>query len=139
MTIPGVNEEFNHHETLTAMGMLSRIYIDRNRNDARHSGGAQLLVRDLPKWDAHDVDFYYWHHASMALWQFDGPSGAYWKQWNESLKGAIVKNQNAGKECKAGSWEPVDRWSAEGGRVYATAINALTMETYYRYANIFGK
>ena len=37
-----------------------------------------------------------------------------------------------------GSWEPIDRWGGEGGRVYATAINALTLEVYYRYANVFG-
>jgi len=27
----------------------------------------------------------------------------------------------------------VDRWSCRGGRVYATAINALSLQTYYRY------
>jgi hypothetical protein len=32
----------------------------------------------------------------------------------------------------------VDRWGFEGGRVYATAINALTLEVYYRYGNVFG-
>jgi hypothetical protein len=31
----------------------------------------------------------------------------------------------------------VDRWGFEGSRVYATAINALTLEVYYRYANVF--
>jgi hypothetical protein len=29
--------------------------------------------------------------------------------------------------CGCGSWDPVDRWGAEGGRVYATAMNALTL------------
>jgi hypothetical protein len=32
----------------------------------------------------------------------------------------------------------MDRWGAVGGRVYATAINALTLETFYRYANVYG-
>ena len=53
------------------------------------------------------------------------------------MKGAIVKNQNTGSTgCRDGSWEPVSRWSCEGGRVYATAINALTLEVYFRYANV---
>ncbi len=32
-----------------------------------------------------------------------------------------------------GSWDPVDCWSPEGGRIYATALNCLSMEVYYRY------
>ena len=32
----------------------------------------------------------------------------------------------------------VDRWGFAGGRVYATAINVLTLEVYYRYENVFG-
>jgi hypothetical protein len=137
--MPGVNEQFNHHETLTAMGMTARIFMDKNKRDPRLSGGAQLLVRDLPAWEGNDIDFYYWHHATLALYQYDGPSGPLWAKWNRSLKDALVKNQNTGSAgCKTGSWEPVDRWSCEGGRVYATAINALTLETYYRYPPAFG-
>ena len=75
-----------------------------------------------------------------ALFQFDGPEGPMWKRWNEPMKNALVPNQHTGKDgCKNGSWNPdVDRWGAEGGRVYAVAINALTLEVYYRYANVFG-
>jgi hypothetical protein len=29
--------------------------------------------------------------------------------------------------CGEGSWDPVDKWGSEGGRVYATAINVLTL------------
>ena len=35
--------------------------------------------------------------------------------------------------CEDGSWNPVGEWCLAGGRVYATAINALTLEIYYRY------
>ncbi|MBI2901232.1 MAG: hypothetical protein HYY17_13700 [Planctomycetes bacterium] len=135
--IPGRNENFDHHETLTAMGMLSRIYISKNKRDPALSGGAALLTNDLPKWNGNAIDFYYWHHATMALFQFDGPDGPLWKKWNNAMKESLLKNRNT-KGCAAGSWEPVDRWSCEGGRIYATAINALTLETYYRYANVFG-
>jgi hypothetical protein len=52
---------------------------------------------------------------------------------------ALVKPQNSRPgSCTDGSWEPVDRWSCEGGRVYATAINALTLEVFYRYENVLG-
>ena len=48
----------------------------------------------------------------------------------------VVPNQKTGKDgCRNGSWDPdQERWGADGGRVYATAINALTLEIFYRYA-----
>ncbi len=130
--IPTKNEQFHHHETLTAMGMVSRLYLDRNLADPRLKAGAELLVRDLPQWEGNDVDFYYWHHGTMALFHYDGPSGPIWARWNKAMKDALIANQNI-VGCKTGSWEPVDRWSFEGGRVYATALNAMTLEVYYRY------
>ncbi|MBI2931822.1 MAG: terpene cyclase/mutase family protein [Planctomycetes bacterium] len=137
--VPGLNESFNHHEALTAIAVMARVFMDKNKSDTRLQGGCSLLVKDKPAWKDNDIDFYYWYYASLALFQFDGPTGSYWKQWNESMKDALVKNQNTQSTgCKSGSWETVDRWSCEGGRVYCTAINALTLEVYYRYANVFG-
>jgi hypothetical protein len=54
------------------------------------------------------------------------------------MKKAITsKQETAG--CANGSWDPsADRWGFEGGRVYGAAINALTLEVYYRYAHVFG-
>jgi hypothetical protein len=136
--IPGMNEHFDHNEALTAIGVMSRIFMDKQK-DARQANGADLLLRNKPAWQGNAVDFYYWYYASLALFQFDGPSGAKWKSWNEPMKKALVDHQNVKSSgCRSGSWEPVDRWSCEGGRVYATAINALTLEVYYRYANVFG-
>ena len=124
---------------MAAIALMSRIFIDKNRNDPRLKTAADLLVRDLPAWDGNKTDFYYWYYASIALFQMDGPSGPFWKAWNESMKNALVTNQRTGKDgCQNGSWDPIDRWGFEGGRVYATAINALTLEVYYRYKNVFG-
>ncbi len=137
--VPGLNEHFEHHEALTAIGVMARIFMDKNKGDPRLANGCELLLRDKPKWDGNLIDFYYWYYASLALFQYDGPSGPKWKAWNEDMKNALVKHQNVGSTgCKSGSWETVDRWSGEGGRVYGTAINALTLEVYYRYANVFG-
>ncbi len=133
--IPGKNEDFDHHETLTALGVTSRLIIDRNRKDPKLIGGCDLLLRDKPSFKGNETDFYYWLHASQAIYQLDGPSGKKWQAWNLEMKRTLTAAQNkAAAGCTGGSWEPVDRWSLEGGRVYATAINALTLETYYRYA-----
>jgi len=32
-----------------------------------------------------------------------------------------------------GSWDPDPVWGGHGGRVYATAMAALTLEVYYRH------
>ncbi len=130
------NRHFDHHETLTAIAMMSRLFMDR-RADAAVTGGGALLVKDLPRWDGNAIDFYYWYSASFALFQLDGPHGPMWSRWNAAMKDSVIRNQcQKSSGCKNGSWEPVDRWSGEGGRVYATAINALTLEVYYRYANV---
>jgi hypothetical protein len=131
------NESFNHHEALSAIGAMARVFMD-HRSDARVKGAVGLCLQDLPAWRGKDIDFYYWYYASLALFQVEGGSGANWKRWNDALTEALVKPQNrADTGCKFGSWEPIDRWSCEGGRVYATAINALTLEVYYRYESVF--
>jgi hypothetical protein len=131
--LPGINERFEHHETLSAVAALSRILFDKNKADARLSQACELLLKDKPSWEEAKRDFNYWFWASQALHQFDGPSGPKWRSWNSDVKSVLVGNQE-----KDGSWEASDRWSSEGGRAYATAMNALTLETYYRYASVFG-
>jgi hypothetical protein len=124
----------------TAIAIMSRIFMDKNRADARLSNGCDQLLQVKPSWEEGRIDYYYWYYASLALFQFDGPAGAKWRSWNEDMKSALVKHQNgASTGCRSGSWDPLDLWArAGGGRVYATAINALTLEVYYRYANVFG-
>lgn len=123
----------------TAIAVMCRIFMDKNRADPRLAHGCDQLLLAKPVWEAGKIDFYYWYYGSLALFQFDGPTGSKWRAWNEDMKNALVKNQEtASKGCRSGSWEAADTWSRQGGRVYATAINTLTLEVYYRYANVFG-
>jgi hypothetical protein len=136
--VPGKNESYVHHESMTAVGVLCRIFMTKNKKDPA-LGGVALLVADLPESKQDVTDYYYWYYGSLALFQYDGPNGPYWKKWESAMKNALVPHQKTGKDgCANGSWTSEDeRWGFEGGRVYATAINALTLEVYYRYPNVF--
>jgi hypothetical protein len=136
--VPGKNEQFVHHESMSAVAVMSRIFMLKRKDPSLSA--VNLLVADLPDWKTNKIDFYYWYYATIALFQYDGPDGPMWKKWNEPMKNAIVANQHTGKDgCRNGSWNTdVDRWGFEGGRVYGVALNALSLEVYYRYPNVFG-
>ena len=80
---------------------------------------------------------YYWYYATLALFQVGGPA---WKAWDGAMKPAIVNTQRRdGDYCGyKGSWDPIDPWGGDGGRVYSTAVNAMCLEVYYRYGRVFG-
>jgi hypothetical protein len=126
-------------EALTGVGVLTRIFAGEDPRKSEYvQKGADLMAKKPPRWDmdAGTTDFYYWYYATLAMFQVGGD---HWKKWKGAMETAIVKNQRteAGRD-ERGSWDPVDPWSAEGGRVYATALNCLSLEVYYRYGRVFG-
>ena len=143
-TEPGSKAVMSHEDirnimiqpSLTAIGVMTRIFIDKKASDPIIKLGVAEILKSLPAWDTSKsgvIDYYYWFYATYCLNQYDGPDGPGWKAWNEKMKDVLLKNQcSKADACADGSWEPIDRWSAEGSRVYATAINALTLEVYYR-------
>ncbi len=141
-TLTGINEKWQSHPVMTAVGLLCKIFIDKKQGDPWMKVAADAIVKDLPTWDEQHktIDFYYWYYAALALFQYDAPGGTAWKKFNESMKKSLVpfqKPKSAG--CRDGSWDPeVDKWGHPGGRVYTTAVNVLTLEVYYRYASVFG-
>src|SRR6185503_12327799 len=133
--LPGAGGE--PHPTMTAVGVYSRIVLQKRKSEPALAG-ANLLAADLPEANLNRIDFNYWYFGTAALFQYDGPDGPLWKKWNEPLKNALVPTQKTAQDgCANGSWSSLSRWGDQGGRVWATAINALTLETYYRYAKIF--
>lgn len=122
--------------SLTAIGIMVRIFIDKRTTDPLVKLGVSQILSSLPTWDTSKpgiIDYYYWFYASYCLNQYDGPSGSAWNSWNEKMKEVLLKNQRVKTDgCANGSWEPLDRWSFEGSRVYCVATNVLTLEVYYR-------
>jgi len=71
--------------------------------------------------------------------------GDSWKKWNETLKPTMINNQCKGGPLdgttndKDGSWDPQSWIDEYGGRVFTTALGALTLEVYYRYLPMYSK
>ena len=72
--------------------------------------------------------------SGFATFQLGGDE---WQVWNSALKRAAVESQNRSNlSGEYGSWNPDGPWGHYGGRVYATAMMALTLEVYYRRARV---
>lgn len=131
---------WNIHRSMTGVGVMCRTFIDGAPSHPSIPAGVAMLAADLPEWRDKNVDYYYWYYGTIA--QFLGNvDGKYWKTWNDAVVKALVPHQHGEKDgCLDGSWDTdVDRTSFKGaGRVYATALNTLTLEVYYRFPKAFG-
>jgi hypothetical protein len=114
---------------MTAVALLSRIFCGENTNHADFQSGAQRLLEAPPSWNDGRGNFYYWYYGTYALFQI---GGKHWKRWNHSMKKTLLSRQFT-SGCEKGSWKATGLWCRSGGRVYATAMAALTLEIYYRF------
>jgi hypothetical protein len=125
-------------EALTAVGLYCRLLLGQDPKTTRIMRAAEgLIVKKPPTWDtdAGCIDMYYWFYGSHALFQMGGPS---WTGWSRRLVDAAVKGQR--KEGHAGgSWDPVDPWAEDGGRIYSTAMMVLSLEAHYRLGRPAGR
>lgn len=115
----------------TAVALLSRMYMGINRDDPNlQRGCSYLLGRGVDKTDIY-FDFYTTltlHHVQHELWE----------DWNKQMRDYLVKTQEVAGH-QAGSWHFNDKHGsgAVGGRLYTTAMAAMTLEVYYRYSPLF--
>ncbi|MFM2093798.1 MAG: hypothetical protein RIS70_922 [Planctomycetota bacterium] len=119
--------------TMTAEGLLCRMYLGWRKNEPGLERGTSWLMKEhLPKPSQRNV--YYWYYATQVFHHFgDTP----WVVWNEQMRDVLVSSQvEAGRN--AGSWDPDhDPWGRTGGRIFQTALSACTLEVYYRHAPIY--
>ncbi len=122
---------------MTAVSVLCRIFAGEPRSSPGIKAGVDLLMQQKPLWaeqkgkSLSTINMYYWYYATFAMFQFGGKQ---WREWNEAMKISLLNTQRQGADLdEDGSWDPIDEWGPAGGRVYSTAIGALTLEVYYRF------
>jgi hypothetical protein len=148
---------------MTAEALLMRQYLGWRRDNPHMVAGAEWLRTQLPQMTPQTGsnspspasrnatanaaagtqtklrprDAYYWYYATQVMFQMQG---SYWGDWNGRLRELLVDNQEQTGPL-AGSWHPLrpvpDRWGAEGGRLYVTALHLLMLEVYYRHLPIY--
>jgi len=114
---------------MTAEGLFCELYIDYQPATPRTRESVGYTMNYKPVWGRENNDLYFWYYATLALHQLGGPE---WEEWNVQMRKTLVEAQRKDGPS-IGSWDPKTRWGSYGGRVYSTALAALTLEIYYRF------
>ncbi len=115
-------------EAMTAVGILLRIFggQDPARSETIRRG-LDLIARLPPTWNPRDgsIDMTYWYFATLACYQAGGSA---WTRWSAALEPVLLASQRRdGTTCAfKGSYDPLDPWGSDGGRVYSTALMCLS-------------
>ena len=125
----------NWSRPMTAEAMYCRQVVGKPLAGVAQLEALDALADELPGDGL--TNYYYWYYATLALHhaQHDNSSaGHVWKQWNERMKQELL-NAQVTEGALQGSWSPNTVWGGYGGRVYTTAMAAMCLEVYYRYAS----
>jgi hypothetical protein len=104
--------------------MIGHLFLNRDRSHPALAHTATWLAAAPP--DSSRPDLMYSYMGSLALFQVDGPEGKIWKEWSEPLVQSLHRSQ------QDGLWP--GRTSSD--RIVQSSLATLTLETYYRYANV---
>ncbi|QEH37218.1 hypothetical protein OJF2_58050 [Aquisphaera giovannonii] len=120
--------------TMTAEAWVCRQFLGVGGPGAASDEAASHLL--LHASDRGDSNFYYWYYGTLAMYQHGGPS---WARWNARVRDRIVQLQRKSGHI-SGSWDPDESlYGPRGGRIYGTALAALTLEVYYRYLRLYDR
>ena len=117
----------------SAIGLLCRLYLDWKPDDETLLKGVDRLVESGP----HFGNPYYNYYATQLIHHV---GGSRWVRWNGAIRDKLIETQVL-EGHERGSWFPqdADGHCQTGGRLYATALNCLILEVYYRHLPIHQK
>jgi hypothetical protein len=137
---------------LTAVGLLSRYYIDAwGPNHPGMVDGVAGLMKHPPLYKGGKdypavSNMYYYYYATQVVHFYEGED---WKTWNEGpkddkgvrkggMRDWLVGTQNRKDGPDLGSWNPEAGWFGTScGRVGTTAMVLLTLDVYYRHLPLY--
>ncbi|MEN0110170.1 MAG: hypothetical protein AAF805_05565, partial [Planctomycetota bacterium] len=118
--------------TLTAVGLLSRMYLGWRQGDPRLARGIAALAEEGPD----RGNYYFNYYAAQAIFHATGGAGPVWRAWNEELREQLIAQQET-EGHRRGSWWVEGPHNRRGGRLYTTALAVMTLEVYYRYLPLY--
>ncbi len=120
--------------TMSAVGLLCRQYLQAwgPQNLRLIKGIDNNLKRTGP---GAMKNIYYYYYATQVMHHFGGSA---WKDWNDKMRGILVKGQDKSSGPNQGSWSSAgDAHGSAGGRLMATSLSLLTLEVYYRHLPLY--
>ena len=129
----GLQERFRPEESgaMVACGMWGLFLTKRYGIETPDlSGCVNTCLETYPLWRGSRLDMFYWHYGALV---FNARPGKRGKTWIKRLDKALLANQRKKPAPYAGSWDPVGPWGSDGGRIYSTALNALSLASPYRF------
>jgi hypothetical protein len=142
----GNGGSYGRWQSMTSVSLFCRLLMGYQRTEPLLKKQADWLATDLPDWEKSKKNQshseYYWYYGTLAMFQM---GGKHWTDWNTAMKKTLLGHQRKGGPMDGsvndvdGSWDPYSLWGECGGRVYTTAINALSLEVYYRYLPLYSK
>ena len=129
-------------ESMTAVGVLARIFLgeDPKKSDADQEGRRPLHASSLADVEPERrLD----RHVLLVLRDARDVPGRR-RPLEEVGRGDEDRDRrHASARTRdycvyKGSWDPIDPWGPDGGRVYSTASSRMCLEVYYRYPRVAG-
>ena len=114
------------------MGAVCRQFLGWKKEELREVVTVALKELGAPTVDREHSDVLVNFLATLAAFQ---QGGDIWKKWNEPLRKNIQEGQMQDGPTD-GAWAPKGVW-AGGGYILSSALNALTLEVYYRYLPMY--
>jgi hypothetical protein len=115
----------------TAIGLLCRMHLGWKKDNPSLERGVQWLSNRGPS----QGNMYYNYYATQVMRHWGrGP----WRKWNAVMQKRLIDTQ-AKTGHEAGSWHFKHGHANQGGRLYNTAMAAMTLEVEYRVLPIYTK
>jgi hypothetical protein len=134
--LPEKNRPADATHATTAIGLLCRMYLGWDKNHPGIAEGVNLMGNTWGPEINGGTNMYYNYYATQVVFHYGGDT---WKEWNKKMRDHLVATQVKDEKDHAfGSWHfNGDHGTASGGRLYLTALSAMTLEVYYRYMPIY--
>ncbi|MDX2038892.1 MAG: prenyltransferase/squalene oxidase repeat-containing protein [Isosphaeraceae bacterium] len=118
--------------TMTAEAWVCRQFLGLDDSPSKQEEAARYLLSHPPK--EPPFNLYYIYYGTLAMYQRGGPE---WTRWNREARDLLLLRQRRNGHA-TGSWDPDDsQYGTHGGRIYCTALAALSLEVYYRYLRLY--